>query len=59
MHKIWLLIDPRAALIATGVSLCSLAIFIHLILWSTERYNIFEGNPVGSAALALKTTLIG
>jgi light-harvesting complex 1 alpha chain len=43
MHKLWLLFDPRRALIALDVFLFSLAVLIHFILLSTDRYNWLEG----------------
>jgi light-harvesting complex 1 alpha chain len=43
MHKIWLIFDPRRALIALDVFLFSLAILIHFILLSTDRFNWIEG----------------
>lgn len=43
MHRIWLLFDPRRVLIALAVFLFSLAIFIHFILLSTDRFNWIEG----------------
>jgi light-harvesting complex 1 alpha chain len=43
MWKIWLLFDPRRALVALFVFLFSLAILIHFILLSTDKYNWIEG----------------
>jgi light-harvesting complex 1 alpha chain len=43
MHKLWLIFDPRRALIAMDVFLFSLAILIHFILLSTDRFNWIEG----------------
>ncbi len=43
MHKIWLLFDPRRALVALFVFLFALAIIIHFILLSTDRFNWLEG----------------
>jgi light-harvesting complex 1 alpha chain len=37
MYRIWLLIDPRRALIGL------LALFIHFLLLSTDRFNWIEG----------------
>ena len=49
MHKIWMLFDPRRALVALFVFLFALAIIIHFILLSTDRFNWLEGtrNKVG------------
>lgn len=46
MWRVWLLFDPRRVLVALAVFLFSLAILIHFILLSTERYNWFDGNAV-------------
>ncbi len=43
MYKIWLLFDPRRALIALAIFLMTLALLIHFILLSTDRYNWIEG----------------
>jgi len=39
MWRVWLLFDPRRALIALFTFLFSLALVIHFILLSTERFN--------------------
>lgn len=51
MWRIWLLFDPRKALVALTVFLFTLAILIHFILLSTERYNWLEGKPLKTSAL--------
>jgi len=43
MWKIWKLFDPRRALIGLFVFLFTLAILIHFILLSTDRFNWMEG----------------
>ncbi len=43
MWRIWLLFDPRRALVALAVFLFTLAILIHFILLSTDRFNWIEG----------------
>lgn len=43
MWKIWLIFDPRRALIALFAFLFTLAVLIHLILLSTDRFNWLEG----------------
>ena len=43
MYKIWLLFDPRRALVALAVFLFVLALVIHFILLSTDRFNWIEG----------------
>ena len=39
MWKIWLLFDPRRTLIALFTFLFGLALLIHFILLSTDRFN--------------------
>ena len=48
MWKIWLLFDPRRALVGLFTFLFVLALLIHFILLSTERFNWLQ-NP-GAAA---------
>jgi light-harvesting complex 1 alpha chain len=43
MYKMWLLFDPRRALIALFIFLFALALLIHFILLSTDRFNWLEG----------------
>ncbi len=39
MWRVWLLFDPRRTLIGLFTFLFSLAVIIHFILLSTERFN--------------------
>ena len=43
MWRIWRIFDPRRAMVAQGVFLFGLAVFIHLVLLSTERFNWLVG----------------
>lgn len=43
MWRIWLLFDPRRVLIALFTFLFVLALLIHFILLSTNRFNWLEG----------------
>ncbi len=43
MWRVWLLFDPRRALVALATFLFVLAIVIHFILLSTDRFNWLEG----------------
>jgi light-harvesting complex 1 alpha chain len=43
MWRIWLLFDPRRTLIALFTILFALALLIHFILLSTNKYNWIEG----------------
>ncbi len=45
MWRIWMLFDPRRALVALFVFLFVLALLIHFILLSTGRFNWLEGPP--------------
>ena len=49
MWRIWLLFDPRRALIMLFTFLFGLAIVIHFILLSTDRFNWLDGPPKGPA----------
>ncbi len=56
MWRVWLLFDPRRTLVALFTFLLVLALLIHFILLSTERFNWIEGPrlaPVGAASSAL------
>jgi light-harvesting complex 1 alpha chain len=44
MYRIWLLFDPRRALVALFAFLFVLALLIHFILLSTDRFNWLEGH---------------
>jgi light-harvesting complex 1 alpha chain len=55
MWRIWLLFDPRRALVALFTFLFVLAIVIHFILLSTSRFNWIEG-PRKAAALDVQIT---
>ena len=51
MWRIWLIFDPRRTLVALFVFLFVLALLIHFILLSTDRFNWLDGpqqdnNPV-------------
>jgi light-harvesting complex 1 alpha chain len=51
MWRIWLLFDPRRALIALFTFLFVLALVIHFILLSTNRFNWLDGpRPAATAA---------
>ena len=43
MHRVWLLFDPRRALVTLFVFLLVLALTIHFILLSTDRFNWLDG----------------
>ncbi|WP_455371986.1 light-harvesting antenna LH1, alpha subunit [Limibacillus halophilus] len=61
MWKIWMLFDPRRTLIALFAFLFVLALLIHFILLSTDRFNWLEGPSKMSDAGAISSveTLVG
>ncbi len=51
MWRLWLLFDPRRALIGLFTFLFVLALVIHFILLSTSRFNWLEGpHPAAMAS---------
>jgi light-harvesting complex 1 alpha chain len=52
MWRIWLLFDPRRTLVALFTFLFALALLIHFILLSTDRFNWLEG-PRAAAVSSL------
>ncbi len=57
MWRIWLIFDPRRALVALFIFLFVLALLIHFILLSTDRFNWLDGPhkaPVAEASAAPK-----
>lgn len=52
MWRLWLIFDPRRTLVALAIFLFVLALLIHFILLSTDRFNWIEGPPVTAAAVA-------
>ena len=59
MWRIWLLFDPRRILVALGVFLFVLALLIHFILLSTDRFNWLDGShyPVAAQNAPLPATV--
>jgi light-harvesting complex 1 alpha chain len=52
MWRMWLLFDPRRTLVALFTFLFALAIVIHFILLSTDRFNWLEGGGASAPAAA-------
>lgn len=52
MWRLWLIFDPRRTLVALAIFLFVLALLIHFILLSTDRFNWIEGPAVVAAAAA-------
>jgi light-harvesting complex 1 alpha chain len=43
MWRIWKIFDPMRAMVAQGIFLFALAVFIHLLLLSTNTFNWLDG----------------
>ncbi len=54
MWRIWMMFDPRRSLIALFTFLFVLAILIHFILLSTDKYNWLEGPAVKAKAAQIE-----
>jgi light-harvesting complex 1 alpha chain len=50
MWRLWLLFDPRRTLVALFAFLFVLALLIHFILLSTNKFNWIEGGSKRAAA---------
>ena len=50
MWRMWLLFDPRRTLIALFTFLFALALVIHFVLLSTDRFNWLDGPSKARAA---------
>jgi light-harvesting complex 1 alpha chain len=53
MWKLWLIFDPRRTLVALATFLFGLAILIHFILLSTDRFNWIEGPRAARKAASI------
>lgn len=51
-HRIWMVFDPRRALVALFTFLLVLALTIHFILLSTQRYDWLEQGQDRAAVAA-------
>lgn len=58
MWRIWLMFDPRRTLIALFTFLFVLALLIHFILLSTDRFNWIEGPRASALHDVQATTLV-
>lgn len=56
MYRMWMVFDPRRTLIALAGFLFGLALLIHFILLSTDRFNWLEGGHGRSAAVVQQMT---
>jgi light-harvesting complex 1 alpha chain len=57
MWRIWLLFDPRRVLVGLFIFLFTLALLIHFILLSTNRFNWIEGPGVKAPVASIETTV--
>jgi light-harvesting complex 1 alpha chain len=57
MWRIWLLFDPRRTLVALFTFLFALALVIHFILLSTDRFNWLDGPRTGHVAAAQNSAM--
>ena len=58
MWRIWLLFDPRRSLIAMFSFLFVLALIIHFILLSTNKFNWLDGPHTAPAATSQVVTML-
>ncbi len=56
MWRVWMIFDPRRALIGLFTFLFTLAIVIHFILLSTDRFNWLEG-PSSAQAVSQMSSM--
>jgi light-harvesting complex 1 alpha chain len=50
MWRVWLIFDPRRTLVALATFLFGLALLIHFILLSTDRFNWLDGPHAHASA---------
>ena len=59
MWRVWLLFDPRRVLVALFTFLFALALLIHFLLLSTDRFNWLEGPQAeGGAAASVEVSSV-
>jgi len=56
MWRIWRLFDPLRAMVVQGIFLFGLAVMIHLILLSTNKFNWLDGPKQATVASAQSPT---
>ncbi len=57
MWRLWQLFDPRQVLIGLFTFLFALALIIHFVLLSTDRFNWLDGSKAGRAAAVQHSAL--
>mgnify|MGYP002777140440 CR=1 FL=1 len=50
MWRIWRLFDPLRAMVVQGVFLFAVAVMIHLVLLSTNKFNWLDGPKAAASA---------
>ncbi len=48
MWRMWKILDYRRTVVLAHVGMAVLALLVHFILLSTERFDWLEGNPAAS-----------
>jgi light-harvesting complex 1 alpha chain len=56
MWRLWMIFDPRRTLVALAVFLFVLALLIHFILLSTDRFNWLDGPHAAATVAAAPAT---
>lgn len=56
MWRMWLIFDPRRTLVALFAFLFVLALLIHFILLSTDKFNWLDGPKAAAPAAAAPAT---
>jgi light-harvesting complex 1 alpha chain len=59
MWRVWQTFNPQRILSALAIFLFTLAILIHFILLSTDRYNWLDGSAPAAASAAVVTETTG
>lgn len=57
MWRLWQTFDPRRTLVALFIFLFVLALLIHFILLSTERFNWLDAGGSAAAPMAAEGTM--
>ena len=50
MWRIWRMFDPMRAMVVQGICLFGLAVMIHLMLLSTNKFNWLDGPKVAASS---------
>jgi len=56
MWRLWLIFDPRRTLVALAIFLFVLALLIHFILLSTDRFNWLDAPGAAAETAAVAST---